>query len=136
MQFEVIKNPDETQIAVYKVARVIYAETGASSLAVVEALASMIANRAARNNCDVADVISDDMLFECLNPDSNRHACLAVDVADRGFQMCLRVAGRMMRGALGDRCCGATCFHRAELMPEWATARGYIVDTDGLLFYL
>ena len=44
MQLDIIHNPDESQIAIYKAARVIYAETYPSSLPAVEAIASMIKN--------------------------------------------------------------------------------------------
>ena len=45
MQLTLIKNPDETKGLAYKIARVVYAETQAASLRVVEALTSMIQNR-------------------------------------------------------------------------------------------
>lgn len=136
MHLELIKNPDETQIAAYKIARVIYAETVAASLHVVEALASMISNASASTGRDVMDIISDKNMFESLNADSARHRLLKIDAQDRGFQMCLRVTKRMLRGGVTDCCHGATRFHRADLMPQWAVARGYIADIDGLLFYL
>ena len=136
MQLELIRNPDESQIAVYKVARVIYAETGASSLPVVEALASMIANLSAKSGRSVCDIAGDDEIFESLKSNSVRHEYLCADAAARGMQMCVRVARRMMRGGIPDTCRGATMFHRADTMPEWAVSRGYIADIDGLLFYL
>ena len=44
MQLVLIKNPDDTQIVAYKLARIVFAETGATSLQIVEAFASMIYN--------------------------------------------------------------------------------------------
>lgn len=136
MHLELISNPDTTRIGAYKIARVIYAQTGATSLPLVEAMASMIANIATRSGRDIDDIISDADIFDCVNPKSPRHELLQIDAANRGFQMCLRVAGRMLRGGLRDACNGATRFHPANEMPEWATARGYIADVDGFLFYV
>lgn len=44
MQFFVIENPDNTQSVLYKLARIVFAETMATSLRKVEAMASMIYN--------------------------------------------------------------------------------------------
>lgn len=134
---EVIKNPDESQIAIYKAARVVYAETFPSSLPAVEALTSMIGNIMAQTNRDLVDVVSDANLFLSLNKESDRHEYLNVDAKNnRALQMCVRVVERMMHGGLHDTCFGATRFHHANEMPDWAMSRGYIADVDGLLFYL
>ena len=119
----------------YRVARVIYAETLAASLRVVEALASMIQNVAKKNNLDIADIISDENIFESLNKKSPRHEYIYTDLTRNDFQMCLRVAIRMLHGKLPDMCNHATRFHRADVMPGWAFARGYVADIDGILFY-
>lgn len=136
MELNVISNPDITQTIAYKIARVIYAETYAPTLPAVEAMASMISNIAKQSNRDVADVIKDENIFSSLNPKSPRHKYISVDASDRAFQMCVRVVKRMLRGVLPDMCSGATRFHRADELPEWAFARGYIADIDGLLFYV
>ncbi len=135
MQLELIRNPDESQTTVYKVARVIYAETYMPTLASVEALASMIKNIVKQSNRDVDDIICDSDLFNTIKSDSPRHKYINVDANNRAFQMCVRVVKRMIYGNLPDTCFGATRFHRADEMPEWAVARGYIADIDGLLFY-
>ncbi len=132
MQLTLIKNPDESLRPIYEIARVVYAQTNASSLAVVEALASMIANNARKTNRSVIDVVRDCEIFNA--PDDC--AVSDIDVNCRGFEMCLRVVSRMMRGNLPDCCSGATRFHMSTQMPDWARARGYIADVDGLLFYL
>ena len=67
MQLEIINNPDESQIVLYKVARVIYAETYPSSLPAVEAVASMIRNIMIKTERDLSDVISDETIFDSLN---------------------------------------------------------------------
>ncbi len=136
MQLTLIENPDDAIRIEYKIARVVNAETGASSLSVVEALTSMIANYARTSMRAFSDIMDDAEIFDVLNHDSPRHELLMTNPNNRGFQMCLRVATRMMRGNLPDCCCGATRFHHADHMPAWAVARGYIADIDGLLFYL
>ena len=135
MQLELINNPDESQIVIYKIARVIYAETYMPTLPSVEALASMIKNITTQTKRSVVDVINDPNLFNVLNPESPRHKYLSVDANTNAFQMCVRVVKRMIYGDLPDACSGATRFHRADEMPDWAVARGYIADIDGLLFY-
>lgn len=136
MQLNLINNPDESQGVVYKIARVIYAETSASSLMAVESLAAMIANRANMMNVSPETIVCDNDLFESNNPQSPRHKIINPDDAvGRGFQMCLRVVRRMLNGTLADVCHGATMFHHCDCMPQWAAARGYIADIDGLLFY-
>ena len=136
MQLTLIKNDDPLRAAQYKLARVVYAETGAVSLRDVEALASMIGNLHAATGRDWMDIASDGELFESLNPDSVRHHLLKTDAHATPFVLCLRVVGRMMRGNLPDCAYGAVRFHRTELLPDWAVNRGYILETDVLTFYL
>ena len=135
MQLSLIRNPDESQSIIYKIARVIYAETYMPTLPAAEALASMIQNVSKQSNRDVADIISNADVFNTLRPESPRHKYLSVDANNRAFQMCVRVVKRMLRGGLTDTCYGAVRFHRADEMPDWAIARGYVADVDGLLFY-
>lgn len=136
MQIACIKNPDEKQRTIYQIARVVYAETHAVSLQAVEALTSMIKNISVTSGRNISDIISDKNLFESLNPDSLNHDLLSVVANDKSFQMCVRVARRMMNGGLADCCNGATKFHHDGYIPQWATSRGYIAEIDGLLFYL
>ena len=136
MSLKLIKNPDESKKLMYQVARVVYAETAASSLAAVEAMTSMIRNLSNATGQDVSYIISDKNIFDSLNQKSNRNILLSVPPTNRGFQMCLRVAGRMLMGLLPDMCRGAIRFHHDDVLPDWACARGYILDIDDLLFYL
>ena len=137
MQLEIIQNPDESQIATYRAARVIFAETYPTTLASVEAMASMIKNVMDKSGQKLIDVVSDKNIFDSLNENSPRHQYINMDIKNnRALQMCVRVVERMMRGGLIDACFGATRFHRADEMPDWATSRGYVADVDGLLFYL
>lgn len=136
MHLTLIRNPNESKIIQYKIARIIYAETNASSLIAVEALAAMIKNLCVTCRRDLTDIVTDCEIFESINQNSIRHSLLAVDVKNRGFEMCLRVVARMIRGDLPDVCNGATRFHRDDVMPKWAMSRGYVAEIDGLFFYL
>ena len=129
MQFELIQNTDTESVAVYKVARVVYNETGAKSLPLVEAFTAMIMNIALAGNVSPVDVICDKQIFMARD---NNDVC----AASREFQMCVRTVRRAMRGNLPDSVFGATRFHWTCDMPSWAVARGYIADVDGMLFYL
>lgn len=135
MQTEWLQMTSETMSLTDVVARVIYAETKAVSLRLVEALASMIYN-AANHQCEnIKHVISDNNIFDSLNSESKRHNLLNVDKTDKGFQMCVRVTTRMLHGRLPDTSNKATLFHHDDDMPSWAVARGYVADVDGCLFY-
>lgn len=136
MQLELITNPDVSQCVAYKIARVVYAETGATSLLLVEAFTSMISNLARYRGVTPDVVVTDCDVFLSLNENDARHELLNVAPDVRGFQMCLRVVRRMLHGNLPDASFGATRFHRADEMPAWSTSRGYIADVDGMLFYL
>ena len=98
----------------------------------VEALTSMIKNLSDKTGTTISEIISDKTIFN----DSNKIVCLNECMNSRKFEMCVRVASRMLAGGLPDSCHGATKFHHADIIPEWAIARGYIDDVDGLLFYL
>lgn len=135
MHLTVITNPDETSKDKYEIARTIYAETGATSLRVVEAFAAMIANAAAKCGTSAIDVVRDPAIFDARYASSPRHARWHVSAASPAFQMCLRVAHKMLNGTLGDVCAGATRFHHDDELPDWAMALGYVADIDGILFY-
>lgn len=136
MQMTLIKNTDTCVTKAYKIARVVYAETGANSLSGVEALTSMIKNLSEKSGRDIETIITDKNIFNVLENTSPRHSLLDVPANNRAFQMCVRVASRMLAGGLVDKSFGATKFHHADVMPMWAVARGYIADVDGMLFYL
>ncbi|MDE6570898.1 MAG: cell wall hydrolase [Alphaproteobacteria bacterium] len=136
MQLTLIKNTEPARGAQYKIARVVYAETRAASLGDVEAMCAMIANRANAIGCNPADVVTDADVFGVLEPGAENHALLNATPNTRGFDMCLRVVQKMMNGNLPDVCHGATRFHHSDVLPAWAVARGYIHETDNLLFYL
>lgn len=136
MSLSIIHNTDTSAGLAYKIARVVYAESGAQSLNGVEALTSMIKNMSDKTGVCIAHLISDEAVFNSLSKKSARHSRLYVSPNDNAFQMCLRVAKRMLSGGLPDCCYGATAFHHSEIIPQWARARGYIADIDEMLFYL
>ncbi len=136
MQLNLITNNDDTQIVSYKLARIIFAETDALSLQIVEAMASMINNIHIKYDKSFESIAKDNDLFECLNSKSSRNKNLNVAANDRKFQMCLRVVQTMMRGNLQDTVFGATKFHHANIIPQWAMSRGYISECEDILFYL
>ena len=136
MQLVLIKNPDDTQIVAYKLARIVFAETKATSLQIVEAMASLIYNIHTKYDKSFEDIANDKNTFEALNEKSERHKYLNVDVCERKFQMCLRTIKTMMHGNLKDSVFGATKFHHMDIIPQWAIARGYIMECEDRLFYL
>lgn len=136
MSLKLILNDDPSRAVIYKIARVIYAETGGESLRDVEALASMIGNIHTVTGRTYENIVSDPDLFESLNNDSERHSYLDVDAGTRAFDMCVRVTQTMMRGHLPDSAMGAMRFHRTDQLPSWAVSRGYILETSQLTFYL
>ena len=136
MQLTLIKNNDDTQIVSYKLARIIFAETDGKSLPIVEAMASMINNIHIKYDKSFESISKDSDLFECLNSESLRYQNLNIDAKDRKFQMCLRTVKTMMRENLPDSVFGATKFHHANVIPDWAVSRGYISECEDILFYL
>ena len=135
MYLSVICNPDEKSKEKYEIARTIYAETGAASLRLVEAFASMIQNAARACGVSEIEIVRDAKKFESRNAVSPRHAHWNVSANSAAFQMCLRVTNQMIKGTLPDSCCGATRFHHEDELPDWAVALGYVADIDGILFY-
>ena len=135
MQLTLIKNADTSALLAHNIARTTYAETGASSLLAVEAMTSMIKNLSDCAGISIAQIIQDPTLFESLNTNSSKHLRRFVSADNRAFQMCVRVANRMLNGTLRDCCNGATRFHHADTIPDWATSRGYVADIDEILFY-
>jgi len=136
MQLFLIKNPDDTQIVSYKLARIVYAETMGISLQSVESMAAMIHNIHVKYEKSFEDIAMDKNIFDVLDENSSRHQYLNIDANDRKFQMCLRVVKTMMRGNLPDCVFGATKFHHSNIIPQWAMSRGYITECEDILYYL
>ena len=136
MQLFLITNPDDTQIVSYKLARIIFAETGGVSLQSAEAMASMIYNIHIKYDKSFEDIANDKNIFEALHEESPRHQYMNIESNNRKLQMCLRVVKTMMRGNLHDSVFGATKFHHSNIIPQWAMARGYITECEDILYYL
>ena len=136
MQLNLITNNDTKKIVQYKIARIIYAETHAESLSIVEAMASMVYNIHIKYDKSFEKIADDKDIFECLDEKSQRHQYLNVNADDRKLQMCLRVVQTMMHGNLCDSVFGATKFHHVDVIPDWAMSRGYIAECGDILFYL
>nr|MBQ0091480.1 cell wall hydrolase [Candidatus Enterousia merdequi] len=136
MQLNLITNTDDKKIIQYKIARIVYAETKAESLQVVEAMASLIFNIHIKYDKSFEDIACDKNIFECLDENSERHQYFNVNADDKKFQMCLRVVQTMLHGNLRDCVFGATKFHHVDVIPDWAMARGYITECGDILFYL
>lgn len=128
MIMALIPQTDTSECLAYKVARTVYYETGGKTLPVVEALTSMIKNLSDKSGMTIEQVTDKSDIF------SGKYA--SGDMVAHRFDMCVRVARRMLTGVLPDMCCGATMFHHGDIIPDWATSRGYIADIDGMLFYL
>ena len=136
MQLSLIKNPDNTQAVLYKLARVVYAETLATSLRKVEMMSSLIYNVHIKYQKSFDEIANDKNLFSCLDKNSERNKFLSVNANTKKFQMCLRIVNDMCHGKLPDYVCGATKFHHCDVIPDWAMARGYISECENILFYL
>lgn len=135
MQLHLVKNENPENITIYKLARIVYAETYGKSLQMAEALCAMISNLCLKTMRQLSEIAVDENIFESLNKNSVRHPALFIESDRRDFQMCLRTVKRMINGFLPDCVCGATRFHRAEQLPEWAVAVGYIREVEDLFFY-
>ncbi|MBR2511349.1 MAG: hypothetical protein IKB59_04225, partial [Alphaproteobacteria bacterium] len=98
MQMTLIKNTDMYATQAYKIARVVYAQTGATSLAGVEALTSMIKNLSDKSGRSIENIISDKNIFDVLDENSQNHHRINVPANNHAFQMCVRVASRMLAG--------------------------------------
>jgi hypothetical protein len=126
---------EDAKAALRRIAKIIYAETRASSLPAVEALASMIGNLCVRSSRPLAEIAEDKSIFESLGKNSSRRNDFLIAEDDPKFQICLRTARRMSGGRLPDSVRGATRFHREEQAPEWSDSLGAIAEVDGLMFY-
>ena len=135
MNLSVIKNPDANRKVAYQIARVVYAQTRAHSLQLVEGMVSVINNINKKSGRSYSDIISDYKIFDVLKTDCPDNALLDVDACDVKFQLCLRVVTRMLKDNLPDSCMGATRFHRDGMIPIWAMSLGFVAEIDGFLFY-
>jgi len=75
-------------------------------------------------------------LFCCGNRRDPRHAALrAIPPGDAAFAICQRMAQRAASGLLPDATSGATLWHDAAHLPNWALGQASITEIGGLRFY-
>ncbi len=132
----VLDNPCPDKIALYRIARIIYAETKGNSLPVKEAFASMIQNRKQKLGLSLEAISDDKNLFGSLNHNSKMNQDIFVSLDNPEFAICLRLAKRIVAGNLSDVVFGAVRFHHDDENPAWALAEGYVYQLNDLLFYL
>jgi hypothetical protein len=142
-------------------ARTLYAEAGTHPVRAIEALATLVMNRArgamprptrqpgaapfapgghARlpdpGPGEVLAACRDPFLFPAWNPRHPSHARLSSPPeADPALAMCRRIAARALAGALPDPTGGATHWHGEGRLPAWALAHDSIAEISGLTFY-
>jgi len=112
--------------AIDTMARTLWGEARGESMVGLEAVASVIVNRACREagfwwGDTIESVCLKPFQFSCWNVgDPNRAPMLAVTSADPDFARCLAVARRAIDGEITDRTDGATHYHTAAVQPDWS----------------
>jgi N-acetylmuramoyl-L-alanine amidase len=123
----------------------LWGEAGDRPVRAIEALASLVVNRARiaagpggprHWGLGVAGVCRAPFQFPCWNRNNPRHAAM-VELApgDGGLAICRRIAARAMGGGLPDPTGGATHWHDAALLPGWAIGQVPLAEIGGLMFY-
>ena len=134
----------------------LWAEAGTRPVRALEALASLVANRARLAASGAAAcarfapggppagswplllgrVCRAPFLFACWNPRHPRHAALGeAPPADPALAICRRIAARAASGSLPDPTTGATHCHDAAELPGWALGQVPTAEIGGLVFY-
>lgn len=109
-------------------ARTIWGEARGEGRQGMQAVASVILNRAARPGWwgrSVAEVCLKPAQFSCwLSGDPNRRKLEAVDESDPSFATAREIAAAALAGRLADYTFGSTHYHTVETAPAWA--RGHV----------
>jgi N-acetylmuramoyl-L-alanine amidase len=147
--------------AVETLALTLWAEAGERPVRAIEALATLVVNRARlaatrgeaarlRFAPDAAPtgatatpwplllgrVCQAPFLFACWNPRHPRHAALReAPEGDPALAICRRIAHRAASGILPDPTGGATHWHDGCALPGWALGRVPAAEIGGLIFY-
>jgi hypothetical protein len=136
-------------------ARILWAEAGMRSVRAIEALAALVANRAALAASGpaarlrfapsaavpagraalLAAVCRAPFLFACGNPRHPHHGLLATATEAPVLEVCRRIAARAASGALPDPTGGATHWHDMGELPRWALGEVPVAEIGGLVFY-
>lgn len=126
----------------------LWAAAGTRPVRAIEALASVVVNRAKLAAADAAarlrfapgaeaaawphllgPVCRAPFLFGC------QPAGRAVPEGDPALAICRRIAARAVAGSLPDPTEGATHWHDAGELPGWALGQMPVAETGGLVFY-
>jgi N-acetylmuramoyl-L-alanine amidase len=121
-------------------ARTLWAEARSEGRAGLEAVASVILNRAKHPRWwghDVRSVCLAPYQFSCWNSDDpQRPRLLAVQASDATFALCLDVARRAIAGEIVDQTGGAdSYFNPAVVSPSWAVKAVHTKDIGRHAFY-
>lgn len=125
-------------------ARTLWGEARGEGVAGMQAVASVVLNRAgiARERggfwwgANVIQVCQKPYQFSCWNrSDPNFRKLQAVDGGDLHFATALRIARRALAGTLDDTTNGATHYHAASIMPYWAKGETPVATIGRHVFY-
>jgi N-acetylmuramoyl-L-alanine amidase len=120
-------------------ARTIYGEARGEGKVGMEAVASVILNRASNPNRwpnDVRDVCLERKQFSCWNlTDPNREKLLTVTAKDSGFRLALDTAERAVAGLLDDPTGGADHYHEKSIIPGWVKGQTPTAKIGRHVFY-
>jgi N-acetylmuramoyl-L-alanine amidase len=120
-------------------ARTVWGEARGESNEGLQAVASVILNRAARPGWwgdSVDSVCLHPFQFSCWNKrDPNRAKLLAVGETDTAFAECVAIEEAALASGLEDKTDGATHYHTASTMPKWAVNRAPCRIIGHHLFY-
>lgn len=132
-------NPDVDTLA-----RTIFGEARGELVRGKEAVASVIINRVRRAKDrggywwgdSVSAVCRRAWQFSCWNEnDPNREKIESVELDNKVFASCMRIARRAAAGVLNDPTGGATHYHARGIAPPWAQDRKPCAEIGNHLFY-
>ena len=125
-------------------ARTIWGEARGEALSGKNAIASVILNRYKISQgyknywwgSTIAEICQAPYQFSCWNEnDVNYEKLMAVDVNDKCFGECKRIASRAVRGLLPDVVSGAEHYHASSVQPRWAEDCIIVEHIGSHLFY-
>lgn len=126
-------------LALDTLARTLWGEARGEGRAGMQAVANVIANRAARPGWwgrSISEVCLRPWQFSCWLPnDPNREKLRRVTEKDAAFGQAMEIAAKALAGGLGDLTCGATHYHAVDIAPAWAKGRTPCVIIGRHAFY-
>lgn len=131
--------PEKPSRTIDILARTLWGEARGEGRVGMEAVASVILNRAASPGWwgdDIESVCLKNRQFSCWNADDpNRQKLLDVTDKDDAFKQAQSVAWLAIDGSLPDITNGATHYHTRDIVPYWARARQPCAIIGKHLFY-